>query len=303
MRAVLFDEYGDPEVLHLGEAPEPHAGSGQVRIAVEAASVNPMDWKIRSGSMAALMPLDLPSIPGLDAAGVVDEVGDEVTGVAVGDRVFGNGSAMTAEYAVLGAFAPVPTPLTFVEAAGLPVAVETSARVLDLLDLHPGQLVVVDGAAGGVGTSLVQLAVARGLKVVGTASEANHGLLQELGALPTTYGKGLAERVHALVDEPVAGGIDLAGKGGVPELVALTGNPDRVVTIADFAATAQGVHVTDGSGERAFYALGEVASLIEEDKFRVIVDQVLPWTQAAQAHALSQSGHVRGKIVLTVERS
>jgi NADPH:quinone reductase-like Zn-dependent oxidoreductase len=302
MRAALFDEYGGPEVLHLGEAPEPHAGSGQVRIAVEAASVNPMDWKIRSGSVAAFMPIDLPSIPGLDGAGVVDEVGDEVTGVAVGDRVFGNGSATTAEHAVLSAFAAVPKSLTSVEAAALPVAVETSARVLDLLDLHPGQLVVVDGAAGGVGSMLVQLAVSRGLKVVGTASEGNHDLLRELGAIPTTYGEGLADRVHALVDEPVAAGIDLAGKGGIPDLVALTGDPERVVTIADFGAAAQGVHVTDGSGGRAFYALGEVASMADEGKFRVVVDHVFPWTEAAQAHALSESGHVSGKIVLTVER-
>lgn len=302
MRAVQFDEYGGPEVLHLGEAPEPHAGPGKIRIATEAASVNPMDWKIRSGGLAEMMPIDLPSIPGLDGAGVVDEIGEGVTGVAVGDRVFGLGSATIAEFAVLDTFALVPTSLTTVEAAALPVAVETSARVLDLLDLHPGQLIVVDGAAGGVGSHLVQLAVARGLKVVGTASEANQQFLRELGALATTYGAGLADRVHALVDEPVAAGIDLVGKGGVADLVALTGNPDRVVTIADFSAAAQGVHVTSGSEGRAFYALGEVGSLIEEGRFRVIVDHVFPWTEAAQAHALSESGHVRGKIVVTVDR-
>jgi NADPH:quinone reductase-like Zn-dependent oxidoreductase len=303
MRAVQFDQYGAPEVLHLAEAPEPHAGPGQVRIAVEASSVNPMDWKIRSGSVAEFIPTELPAIPGLDGAGVVDEVGDGVAGVAVGDRVFGNGSALTAELGVLNAFALVPAGLTSVDAAALPVAVETSARVLDLLDLHPGQLVVVDGAAGGVGTALVQLAVARGLKVVGTASEGNHELLRELGAIPTTYGDGLADRVHALVDEPVAGGIDLAGKGGVADLVALTGDPGRVVTIADFGAAAQGVHVTDGSAGRAFYALGEVGSLVAEGRFRVVVDQVLPWSRAAEAHALSEGGHVRGKIVLTVDPS
>lgn len=189
MRAVQFDQYGGPEVLHLAEAPEPHAGPGQVRVAVEAAGVNPMDWKIRSGAMAGAVPLDRPQIPGLDAAGVVDEVGAGVEGIAVGDRVFGNGSGVTAEYAVLRAFALVPTDLTFEQAAALPVAVETAARILDVLDLHPSQLVVVDGAAGGVGTAVVQLAVARGLKVVGTASEGNHAFLRELGALPTTYGE------------------------------------------------------------------------------------------------------------------
>ena len=302
MRAVQFDQYGGPEVLHLAEAPEPHAGPGQVRITVEAAGVNPMDWKIRSGAMAGSVPLDRPQIPGLDAAGVVDEVGAGVEGIAVGDRVFGNGSGVTAEYAVLRAFALVPTDLTFEQAAALPVAVETAARILDVLDLHPGQLVVVDGAAGGVGTAVVQLAVARGLKVVGTASEGNHDFLRELGALPTTYGVGLADRVHALVDEPVAGALDLAGKGSVPDLVALTGDPARVVTIADFGAVTQGVVVSDGSAGRAFYALGEVASLTAAGRFRVVADHVFPWSEAAQAHELSQAGHVRGKIVLTVER-
>ncbi|MEP6815522.1 MAG: NADP-dependent oxidoreductase [Marmoricola sp.] len=300
MRAVQFDEYGGPEVLHLAETTEPHAGPGQVRVAVEAVSVNPIDWKIRSGSLTEMMPVNLPHVPGFDAAGVVDEVGQNVVGVSVGDRVFGQGPSVTAEYAVLDAFAPVPTPLTTVEAAALPMASETAARVLDLLELHAGALVVIDGAAGGVGTAAVQLAVARGFTVVGTASEANHDYLRELGAIPTTYGEGLADRVHALVDNPVAGGIDLVGHGGVPDLVALTGDPARVVTIADFGAGAQGVQVTTGAS--AFYALGEVAGLVEEGKFRVTVDEVIPWTEAARAHELSQAGHVRGKIVLTVER-
>ena len=303
MRAVQFDEYGGPEVLHLAEVPEPHAGPGQVRVAVEAVGVNPVDHKIRSGAVADMMPVDLPHVPGFDSAGVVDEVGADVVGVAVGDRVFGNGPGATAEFAVLDAFALVPTDLTLEQAAALPVAVETSARVLDLLDLHPGQLVVVDGAAGGVGTAAVQIAVARGLTVVGTASEGNHDYLRELGAIPTTYGEGLADRVHALVDEPVAGALDLAGKGGVAELAVLTGDPGRVVTIADFSAGSRGVLVSTGGDPGAWYALGEVARLIEEGRFRVVADHVFPWSRAAEAHELSESGHVRGKIVLTVERS
>jgi NADPH:quinone reductase-like Zn-dependent oxidoreductase len=300
MRAVQFDQYGGPDVLHIAEAPEPHAGPGQVRIAVQAVPVNPMDWKVRAGYLAEAMPRPLPAIPGLEAAGVVDETGDGVTGVTVGDRVFGIGSATTAELAVLDAFALTPASLTSEEAAALSVSVETSARVLDLLELRPGQLVVVDGAGGGVGTTLVQLAVARGLVVVGTASEGSHDLLRDLGAIPTTYGEGLADRVHALVDVPVAGGVDLAGQGGVPALVTLTGDAARVVTIADFEAGAMGVHVTDGSEGRAFYALGEVAGLIADGSFRVITDRVLPWTEVAAAHELSESGHARGKIVLSV---
>jgi NADPH:quinone reductase-like Zn-dependent oxidoreductase len=213
--------------------------------------------------------------------------------------VFGQGSGVTAEYAVLRAFAAVPTSLTTLEAAAIPMAAETAARVLDLLELHPGALVVIDGAAGGVGTAAVQLAVARGYTVVGTASEANHEYLRALGAIPTTYGAGLADRVHALVDQPVAGGVDLVGHGSVPELITLTGDPARVVTIADYAAGALGVQVTTGSS--AFYALGEVARLVDDGKFRVEVDEVIPWTEAARGHARSQGGHVRGKLVLAVE--
>jgi NADPH:quinone reductase-like Zn-dependent oxidoreductase len=298
MRAVQFEQYGDPNVLHVGDAPDPHAGPGQVRIVVEASGVNAFDWKVRSGMLKDAIPLDLPHVLGLEAAGVVDEVGDGVVGVAVGDRVFGNGSATYAELAVLKAFAPIPVALTMAEAAALPVSVETAARLLDLLELHPGGLLVVDGASGGVGTGLVQLAVARGLVVVGTASEANHGYLRELGAIPTTYGAGLADRVHALVDQPVAGALDLAGKGGVPDLVALTGDPDRVATIADYGAAAQGVTVS--STASAYYALGEVGRLVEEGRFRVIVDEEIPWTEAARAHERSESGHARGKLVLAV---
>ncbi len=298
MRAVTFDEYGEPEVLHLAQVPEPHAGPGQIRISVEAAGVNPIDWKIRAGMLTEVIKLTLPAVPGYDAAGVVDEVGEDVVGVAVGDRVFGQGNGVTAEKAVLTSFAAVPASLTTTEAAALPMPSETAARVLDLLDLHPGALVVIDGAAGGVGTAAVQIAVARGYTVVGTASEANHDYLRTLGAIPTTYGEGLADRVHALVDQPVAGGIDLVGHGGVPDLVALTGDPARVVTIADYGAGAQGVQVTTGSS--AFYAFGEVARLVDEGKFAVTIDEVVPWGEAARAHARSQGGHVRGKIVLAV---
>ncbi len=298
MRAVQFDEYGDPDVLHLGDAPEPHAGPGQVRIAVEAVGVNQFDAKVRSGLLADAMPLPLPHVPGLEGAGVVDEVGEGVVGVAVGDRVFGKGSATYAELAVLTAFAPIPGALTMAEAAALPVSVETAARLLDLLELHPGGLLVVDGASGGVGTGVVQLAVARGLVVVGTASEANHAYLRELGAMPTTYGEGLADRVHALVDQPVAGALDLAGKGGVRDLVALTGDPGRVATIADYGAGAQGVTVSTAA--TAWYALGEVSRLVQDGRFRVSVEEEIPWTEAARAHERVRSGHTRGKIVLAI---
>jgi NADPH:quinone reductase-like Zn-dependent oxidoreductase len=298
VQAVEFSEYGGPEVLHVGERPEPHAGPGQVRIRVRAAGVNPMDWKIRSGMMAGQMPRDLPHVVGLDGAGEVDEVGEGVTGVSVGDRVFGQGPATTAEHAVLKSWALLPDGTSFEEGAALGVPVETAVRILDALDLAAGDTVVVDGAAGGVGTAVVQLAVQRGLQVIGTASERNHAHLRDLGATPTTYGAGLADRVRTLTDGPGAGALDLAGRGSVPALVELTGDPARVVTIADFAAGEQGVQVSTG-GRPATDALAEVAALLESGDFEVVVE-ALPWTEAAEAHARSQAGHVRGKLVLTV---
>src|SRR5919202_4867395 len=160
MKAVTFSEYGGPEVVHGADVDEPHAGPGQVRVAVRAAGVNPIDWKARSGMMREVAPVTFPAVDGREAAGVVDEVGSGVDGVAVGDEVFGFAvSGAAAERAVLDDFARKPPALSWEEAAGLPVAVETSVRVFTVLGgPSEGQTIVIDGAAGGVGTAAVQLA-------------------------------------------------------------------------------------------------------------------------------------------------
>src|SRR5689334_14409479 len=245
MKAVIFDKYGDPDVLHVGEVAEPHAGPGQVRIAVRASSVNPIDWKLRSGALAEFMPVELPKVVGYDGAGVVDELGEGAE-ASVGDEVFGFGvgNATAAEHAVLDDFARKPAELSFEEAAGYPVTVETSVRALDLLGLQSGQTLLVNGAAGGVGTAAVQFARARGARVIGTAGESNHDFLRELGAEPTTYGEGLVERVRELGGADLA--FDTAGAGAIPDLVEIAGSPDRVITIADYAAPEYGVRVTGG---------------------------------------------------------
>jgi NADPH:quinone reductase-like Zn-dependent oxidoreductase len=296
MRAVIYTEQGPPDVLHVAEVEEPHAGPGQVRVAVRAAGVNPIDWKVRGG----MLPTDLPKIDGREAAGVVDEVGEGVEGVSAGDEVFGLADAGgAAEYAVLSIFARKPAAASWEEAGGLPVAVETSGRVFKLLGLSAGDTIVIDGAAGGVGSAAVQLAVARGARVIGTASERNHDFLRSLGAEPVTYGPGLAGRVRALAPDGADVGFDTAGQGGVRELIELTGDPAKVATIADFRAGELGVIVTGGAGaERAGETLPEVAGLIDAGRFHLPVQEAFPFARAADAHRASEAGHVRGKLVL-----
>jgi NADPH:quinone reductase-like Zn-dependent oxidoreductase len=300
MKAVTFTEYGEPDVLHVAEADAPRPGPGQVRIAVRAAGVNPIDWKARSGMIRDVMPLQFPVIDGREAAGVVDEVGPDVSGVAPGDEVFGfavGGAA--AEEAVLDDFARKPAGLAWEEAAALPVAVETSLRVFGLLGgVGEGQTLVVNGAAGGVGVAAVQIARARGARVIGTASEANHEFLRSLGAEPTTYGDGMVQRIRALAPDGVDLAFDTAGKGAIPDLITLTGDPARVATIADFGAAALGVKVTGGGDGRAPGALDEAAALVEAGRLSMPVAQTLTFAEAADAHRISAEGHVRGKLVL-----
>ena len=297
MRAVVHTRYGEPEVLTVADVEEPHAGPGQVRVAVRAASVNPIDWKQVSGLMARGGAPDGPTVPGHDAAGIVDEVGEGVTGVQPGDAVFGLGRATAAEYAVLSAWAPKPPNVSFEVAAGLGVAGETAVRVLDLLGLPEGRTVVVDGASGGVGTATVQVALSRGLQVIGTSSAANADAVRALGALPTTYGEGLADRVRAIAPDGVDGAVDTAGRGSVRDLVALTGDPGRVVTIADFGAAELGVHVTS-SNDGAPPRLAEVGRLVVQGRLDLPVAGSYPFERAAEAHRRSREGHVRGKLVL-----
>ena len=213
MQGIQFSQFGGPEVLELVELPDPEPGPGQIRVVVRAAGVNPIDWKVRSGAMGG----DLPKRTGQEVAGVVDRLGDGVTGVAVGDAVFGGaaGGGGAAELALLENYARVPASLDFVGAAALPVAVETAVRTLDVLGVTGGQTLVINGASGSVGIAAVQCARARGARVIGTASESNHDYLREFGAEPTTYGDGLVERVRALAggrDPVVDRALDASGR-------------------------------------------------------------------------------------------
>jgi NADPH:quinone reductase-like Zn-dependent oxidoreductase len=266
---------------------------------VRAAGVNPSDWKKRKG----LMDEELPQTLGYEAAGVVDELGEGVADVAVGDRVFGFSAegVAQAELAVLSYYAPIPPSLDFPGAAALPAAIETATRALDQLGVGSGSKLLVNGASGNVGSAAVQLAVVRGARVIGIASPASHEYLRSLGAEPVAYGDGLVERVRALVPDSVDLALDVAGSGVLPELIELAGGADHVITIADFAgAERYGVMFSRGDAGRAVHALGEIGDLIESGRLSLPVAQTFPLADVAEAHRVSEQGHVRGKLVLLV---
>jgi NADPH:quinone reductase-like Zn-dependent oxidoreductase len=296
--ALQFTEYGGPEVISLGEAPEPHAGPGQIRIAVRAAGVNPMDWKIRSGLLAQGKPMEGTGYLGFDAAGVVDEVGEGVTDVSVGDDVFGKGQNTQAEYAVLTSWVPKPPSLDWAVAGAAGVVVETAERTLRLLGVTQGTKLFIDGGAGGVGSVATQIAKARGAMVIASASEANQDYLREIGAIPVVYGEGMIERVKALQTGKFDAVLDAVGKTPIDDLISLTTEPSQVVSIANFGAAASGARVTGGSTDsQPVKALAEAAELLEQSKL-VIKIQTFPFDRAAEAHQISEDGHARGKLVL-----
>lgn len=297
MKAVRFSRFGGPEVLEIVELAEPHPGPGQVRIAVRAAGVNASDWKKRRG----LMDRDLPQTLGYEAAGIVDEVGEGVTVVTTGERAFGfcTDGAAQAELAVLTYFAPIPPSLDFAVAASLPAALETAARALDQLGVARGVTLLVNGASGNVGAAAVQLARARGARVIGTASPAKHDLLRALGAEPVAYGDGMSDRIRALSPDGVDRALDVAGNGILPELVALAHGPEQVVTLADFAGAGQhGVRFSRGDDGRALYVLGEIGELVTSGRFTLPSVQTFPLAEVAEAHRAGEAGRAVGKLVL-----
>ncbi|MFD5483488.1 NADP-dependent oxidoreductase [Streptomyces hawaiiensis] len=301
MKAIVFDEFGGPDVLHEADVEVPQPGPGQVRIRVQAAGLNAVDGKTRAGMMEAVRPTTLPAVPGGELAGVVDALGEGVSDVQVGDEVLGwSDTGAYAEYALATSVAPKPADLAWQDAAALPVASETAERVLDQLGVTAGETVLMHGASGAVGTLAVQLATARGARVIATAGPGNQDYLASLGATPTTYGEGLVERVRALAPDGVDAVFDLAGKGALPDSITLRGGTDRIVTIADFAARRLGVTFSQGSREHSAERLAAVAQDAAAGKLTTTVT-AYPLAKAAEAQQASDAGHVRGKLVLTVD--
>jgi NADPH:quinone reductase-like Zn-dependent oxidoreductase len=298
MRAMQFNEFGPAEHLRVAEAPVPEPGPGQVRVAVRAAGVNPIDWKIRSGFMTATHPVDLPHVPGLELAGVVDAVGEDA-GFAPGDEVFGwSDSGAYAEYALATLLAAKPADLSWADAAALPVAGETALRGLRVLDVGAGDVLLVYGASGAVGSLAVQLAVARGAVVIGTTGSSGDDYVRSLGAVPVRYGEGLVDRVRAVAAK-VDAVFDAAGFGALPEAIELRGGTGRIVSIADPAAFALGIEFS-GGGLKDPALLADLADQVTAGKLRITHAAGHPLDGAADAHRLSETGHSGGKIILEV---
>ena len=302
MKAYVLTAYGGIEKFSLQELPDPKAGPGQVRVRVEAIGINPLEYKIRNGWLQQMMPLQFPAILGNEIAGTIDQVGEAVTTWKVGDKVLGftTGGAY-AEYSVTNAdtLTQRPSALGVEQAVSLPIAAETVQRVLALLSIQRGQTVLVNGAAGAVGSLAVQLLLRLGAKVIGTASPSNHEYLRSLGAVPVTYGPGLSDRLKALVSEKISAAFDAAGRDFIKEALTLAIEPSRIVTIVDFEAASLGVQVT-AADFRAFTAaaIAPVVDLAAKGQLITQVAQVFYFDQIPEAQILSEKGHFRGKIVV-----
>ncbi|UYG17726.1 NADP-dependent oxidoreductase [Brachybacterium huguangmaarense] len=305
MKAITYSSYGDPDVLTLDEVAEPKVGPGEVRLAVRAAGVNPVDWKIVAGGLDPLMTVHFPAIPGWDVAGVVEAVGLDVTEVAEGDEVMAYGRK---DWVEQGSFAermtvPVrtlarkPASLGWEQAAALPLAGLTAYQSLTRLGVGEGSTVLVHGANGGVGGFAVQIAAALGARVIGTASPHHHDRVRGLGAEPVAYGDGLADRVRALAPAGVDVVVDYVG-GVLETTLAVLADGGRHASIADPQVEAAGgtyLWVRPDAAD-----LTALAELVENGRLRVDVARSFPLAQAAEAFRASMEGHTSGKIAITI---
>lgn len=307
MKAIAIRRYGGPEVVEYLDLPDPKVGPDSVLVEVRAAGVNPVDWRVRDGSLDGLLDAHFPLVMGWDAAGVVRAVGGGVTEFAPGDEVYGyvrKDSVEHGTYAELVA-APVrtlarrPAALDWAQSGGLPLAGLTALQSLRALRVRAGDTVLVHAAAGGVGHLAVQIARAFGARVIGTAGVRNHDYLRGLGAEPVAHGEGLAERVRALAPDGVDAALDLVGGGAVDVSAALVADPSRIASVTDYRVRALGGHYVWVRPDAA--GLAELAALADDGRLTVTVASTFPLAQAGSAQALSAEGRTRGKIVLLVD--
>jgi NADPH:quinone reductase len=311
-RVVVATAYGGPEVLAIVDEPLAAPGPGEALIEVRASGVNPVDYKSYSGLFGS-DPGRLPLRVGLEAAGQVTAVGPEAVGpagpVAVGDEVIAfrvSGGYAAGLVVPARSLIPKPPVLDWAEASGLMLAGATAWHALVATAVGAGDTVLVHGAAGGVGLMAIQLAADRGATVVGTASPARHDLLREFGAIPVSYGNGLADRVRAAAPQGVTAALDLVGTDEAVDVsLALVADRTRIATIAAARRGLElGIKVLGGApGADPGTAIREaarleLARLAGQGRLRVLVDRSFPLENVADAHRLSMGGHVAGKIAL-----
>ncbi len=311
MRAVRFHGYGEPlDVLREEQVAVPAPPAGRIRVRVLAVGLNPADWALCRGFMAG----DLPRGIGLDVAGTVDAIGQDVADVRVGDLVFGppdfvgQPSAGVAGSAVLAHWFRVPDGLGVVEASVLTMPVQTAAWTLDAMGVGAGSTVVVHGAGGTVGFAAVQIARERGARVIATAGRTHASDLEAFGATVTSYGEGMVERVRAIASGPVDV-LDAAppDPGSLPALVEIAGDPARVVTISNHEqARSVGARsnldvITDPTPLEVL--VPPYAALAAEGGFRIPIARTFGFSAWRDAVALSLTGHARGKVVLVPDEA
>ena len=307
MNAVRFQDFGEPaDVLRLEQVPVPTPEPGRIRVIVHACGLNPADWALCRG----LFPGKLPRGIGLEVSGTVDAIGEGVTDVSVGDLILGSAdyaggySAGAADRAIVNNWARIPDGLDLVQAAALPMAVETAYRSIEGLHVAAGHTLLVHGAGTTVGFAAVQIGIIRGARVFATAGATYADRLRALGATVTSYGDGVAERVLEAAGGPVDLILDTAPpSGALPDLVRIAGgDPRRVLTISNAAsAAALGVRTSfdaDMEPRLRYDVLGEYAQRAAEGRFSIPVAGTFPLDQWRTALEISIGGHPRGKLVL-----
>jgi NADPH:quinone reductase-like Zn-dependent oxidoreductase len=303
MKAVRFDDYGDIDVLKVVEVPDPVPGDDELLVRVKAAGINPGEAAIRNGTLRDRFPATFPSGEGSDLAGVVEQLGRGVDRWQPGDEVIGftNNRASHAELVIVEPQSLVPRPeaVPWDSAGALAVAGGTAWAAVRAIAASAGEVIVVSGAAGGVGTIAVQLARNAGATVIGLASEPHHDWLRDRGAIPVTYREGVAERIRAAADGRVDALVDTFGSGYVDIAIDLGVKPERIDTIADFQAAAQHGAKTDGSAAgMSAPVLAELAQLIADGQLEIPIAAEYPLEQVGDAYRELEQRHTLGKIVL-----
>jgi NADPH:quinone reductase-like Zn-dependent oxidoreductase len=301
--AVKFDHFGGVDVLNVIEVDRPVPGIGQVLVRVRAAGINPGESSIREGKVEKQFPTSFPSGEGSDLAGIVEEVGEGISNITVGDEIIGftNNRDSHADYVLVEADQSIPRPakVPWEQAGALFVVGTTAYAAVKAVALKPGDTVVVSGAAGGVGSVAVQLAKNAGAKVVGLAGEASHKWLSDHGIIPVAYGDGMAERIRKAAGGKVDAFIDTHGDGYVELAVDLGVSPDRINTIIDFPAAKKYGVKTDGNQEGAKAGvLSELAEQIAAGRLEIPIAGVYHLTDVRNAYRELEKHHTHGKIVL-----